>query len=143
MFSIFFSIKTRCDNSVPLQNISKVKFYFILTLENPNLLVKTHLSKGTDLPLTYCTHLLVYSSDSRYSDCRDLRGLKARHRCFNKTEMKRKKTGLSSKRKFVSKRKLIRLSEQQIQELLFRVLKGRGRASFWQFRQLPKNLKVD
>ena len=37
MFSIFFSIKTRCDNSVRLQNISKVKFYFILTLENPNL----------------------------------------------------------------------------------------------------------
>ena len=33
MFSIFFPIKTRCDNSVPLQNISKVKFYFILTSE--------------------------------------------------------------------------------------------------------------
>ena len=36
-FSIFFSIKIRCDNSVPLQNISKGKFYFILTLQNPNL----------------------------------------------------------------------------------------------------------
>ena len=58
MFSFFFSIKTRCDNSVPLQNISKVKFYFILTLENPNL------SKSTDLPLT----VLTYSYTARTAD---------------------------------------------------------------------------
>lgn len=140
MFSIFFSMKTRCNNSVPLQNIYKGKFYFILTSET--LIYKDSFVQK-HRPTTYGTHLLVYSSDSRYSDSRDLSGMKARHRCFNKTEMKTKKRGLSSKRKFVSKRKFMRLSGQQIQERLFRVLKGRGRASFWQFRQLPKNLKVD
>ena len=56
--------------------------------------------------------------------------------------MKTKKSGLSSERKFVSKHKVIGLTEQQIQELLFRVLKWRGHAIFWQFRQLPKNQKL-